>query len=174
MTNPRLTAKAVIWLQGQDLNLRPLGYEPSELPNCSTLHQTSDAGRIGYRLTAPNFLTGNRLRGTMGALRAVPPTQSGSLWVSRSVTEFRACPSTPPRRKGPYHNGTRNQDDSGEDCRYRFFQNCAFRSGKRGYLPFRRGSCTWKHYATPRLKIAVSLVRFRPWAPFSRRSPSNR
>ncbi|VXB97162.1 hypothetical protein PLANTIT3_60745 [Plantibacter sp. T3] len=24
-------------MQGQDLNLRPLGYEPSELPNCSTL-----------------------------------------------------------------------------------------------------------------------------------------
>ena len=29
-----------IWLRGGDLNPRPLGYEPNELPDCSTPRQT--------------------------------------------------------------------------------------------------------------------------------------
>src|SRR5699024_1019517 len=38
------TDKALnIWLRGPDLNQRPSGYEPDELPDCSTPRQTSNS-----------------------------------------------------------------------------------------------------------------------------------
>ena len=33
-----LNSKAFLKLRGLDLNQRPSGYEPDELPNCSTLY----------------------------------------------------------------------------------------------------------------------------------------
>ena len=37
---PRLSSWPLIWLREKDLNLRPLGYEPNELPDCSIARQS--------------------------------------------------------------------------------------------------------------------------------------
>jgi hypothetical protein len=39
------------WLRGLDLNQRPLGYEPNELPDCSTPHLDSNNRRAQGQTT---------------------------------------------------------------------------------------------------------------------------
>ena len=38
------------WLRGVDLNHRPLGYEPNELPDCSTPQKNHITAKVGHGL----------------------------------------------------------------------------------------------------------------------------
>ena len=42
----RAGGRALNWVQGLDLNQRPSGYEPDELPGCSTLQQVRKRDRV--------------------------------------------------------------------------------------------------------------------------------
>ena len=52
--NPTTSSCKYLWLRGGDLNPRPLGYEPNELPDCSTPRHGSPKYNTGQNATAPS------------------------------------------------------------------------------------------------------------------------
>ncbi len=88
------------WSRGQDLNLRPSGYEPDELPDCSTPQYRVPFGKRVYYAHPPPTSNGN---GKTGAIRPVRspfghnrPNEAVRLAHSRPVAHPRHRPATRP------------------------------------------------------------------------------
>ncbi len=86
------------WWRGQDLNLRPSGYEPDELPNCSTPRRSrsqtirrsaGDRNRLGLRRASPHqddepFASASTRRWISSVVRSSPSWLMIQRWPNGS------------------------------------------------------------------------------------------
>ena len=63
------------WLRGQDLNLRPLGYEPNELPGCSTARYGFIIAYFAATWSLISSETSGRSTNSTKAIGALSPTR---------------------------------------------------------------------------------------------------
>ena len=89
------------WLRGRDLNPRPLGYEPNELPDCSTPRQKKENTTFRSRMGIPGSLP-REVSVRFSAFFAIRVAFSLTLLLSTAAPAFSqaAPPPPPPRQEG--------------------------------------------------------------------------
>ena len=98
----RLPASDRKWLQGRDLNPRPPGYEPDELPDCSTLRQVLETKWWARRDLNPH--THLRAMDFKSIVSAIPPLARGKEALNSSEFSKPYCNRSPPICQGFFLN----------------------------------------------------------------------
>src|ERR1700740_3245660 len=94
---------AKVWLRGRDLNPRPSGYEPDELPGCSTPRQCVKGTGVQHEVKASAVISlgqsdirapFDRAPCRIPRARAVPERPGRSRWHARVSTASRSDGAT--------------------------------------------------------------------------------